>query len=83
MKRSQSAAPVARFVHVDTAQLEENHEFELCKTQSEQASSGEKSFKLRLLEHPLQEVCHLASFSFLLLKTSLYREYPYITSRSL
>ena len=61
MKRSQSAAPVARFVHVDTTQLEENHEFKLYKTQSEQASSGEKAFKLKLLEHPLQEVCTLNS----------------------
>ena len=72
MKRSQSAAPVTRFVHVDTTQLEENHEFELYKTQSEQASSGEKYFKLKLLEHPLQEVCTLNSYIIVLCKARTY-----------
>lgn len=56
MKRSQLAVPVARFVYVDTTQLEENHEFELSVAEPLKASSGEKCFKLKLLEHPLQEV---------------------------
>lgn len=56
MKRSQCVEPPARFVYVDTAQLDENHEFELQKLQSaEVIDSGNKSFQLKLLEHPLQE----------------------------
>ncbi len=58
-KRSQLAVPVARFVHVDTTQLEENHEFELSVAEQLKSSSGAKCFKLNLLEHPLQEVCRL------------------------
>ena len=58
IKRSQSVEPPARFVYVDTAQLEENHEFELQKLQSDQVTgSGNKSFRLKLLEHPLGKVC--------------------------
>lgn len=60
IKRSQLAVPVA-FVHVDTAQLEDNHEFELSIAQN--ASLEEKVFKLKLLEHPLQEVTCLKSKS--------------------
>ena len=56
MARSQSAMSIARLAYVDTAQLEENHEFELSPT-SLKASTGENCFKLQLLEHPLQEVC--------------------------
>ena len=56
MKRSQLAVPVARFVHVDATQLEESHEFELSEAQQLKASTGEKCFKLKLLEHPLEEV---------------------------
>ena len=56
MKRSQLAVPVAQSAHVDTAQLEENHEFELSVAEPLKASSGEKCFQLKLLEHPLQEV---------------------------
>ena len=60
MKRSESTEPSARFVFVDTAQLEENHEFELqnSKLQSDQVTgSGYKSFQLKLLGHPLGKVC--------------------------
>ena len=56
MKRSESTEPSARFVLVDTAQLEENHEFELqnSKLQLDQVTgSGDKSFQLKLLGHPL------------------------------
>lgn len=63
IKRSQLAVPVARFVHVDAAQLEDNHEFELSIAQPPNASLGEKVFKLKLLEHPLQEVTGLKSKS--------------------
>ncbi|PFX14685.1 uncharacterized protein LOC111344482 isoform X1 [Stylophora pistillata] len=55
MKRSRCVEPPARFVYVDTAQLEENYEFELQKLQLDQVDSGRKSFQLKLLEHPLQE----------------------------
>ncbi|XP_020632537.1 uncharacterized protein LOC110069365 [Orbicella faveolata] len=55
IKRSQLAVPVARFVHVDATQLEENHEFELSAAPQLKAVSGEKCFKLKLLEHPLKE----------------------------
>ena len=61
MKRSKLAVPFTRFVYVDTAQLEENHEFELSVAQPLKASTGEKCFKLTLLEHPLQEVCRFAT----------------------
>ena len=57
MKRSQLVVPVARFVHVDAAQLQESHEFELSVAQQLKAGSGEKCFKVKLLEHPLKEVC--------------------------
>ncbi|XP_066030707.1 uncharacterized protein [Pocillopora verrucosa] len=54
MKRSQNVRPPARFVYVDTAQLEENHEFELQALQSDQVTGYEnKSFQLKPLEHPL------------------------------
>jgi len=56
MKRSKLAVPVAKFVHVDEAQLEENHEFELSVAPQLKTSIGEKCFKLKLLEHPLKEV---------------------------
>ena len=56
MKRSKPAVPVAKFVHVDETQLEENHEFELSVAPQLQTSTGEKCFKLKLLEHPLKEV---------------------------
>lgn len=59
MKRSQLAVPVARFVHVDAAQLQESHEFELSVAPQLKAGSGEKCFKLKLLEHPLNEVLSL------------------------
>ncbi|XP_022803029.1 uncharacterized protein LOC111340448 isoform X1 [Stylophora pistillata] len=55
MKRSLRVEPLARFCYVDTAQLKDDHEFELHKIRSEEASSIEKSFQLRLLEHPLEE----------------------------
>ena len=58
MKRSQSVKPPVRFAYVVTAQLKENHEFELQKLQSDQVTgSGNKSFQLKLLEHPLGKVC--------------------------
>lgn len=56
MARSQLPVSIARLAYVDTAQLEENHEFELSST-SLKTSAGENCFKLQLLEHPLQEVC--------------------------
>ncbi|CAH3113247.1 unnamed protein product [Pocillopora meandrina] len=53
IKRSRNVKPPDRFVYVDTAQLEENHEFELQKLESDQVTgSGNKSFRLKLLEHP-------------------------------
>ena len=67
MKRSQNVEPPARFVYMDTAQMEENHEFELQKLQSDQVTgSGNNYFKLKLLEHPLGKVCLL--FSLILFK---------------
>ena len=57
IKRSQLAVPVTRFFHVDATQLEDNHEFELSEARQLKASTGEKCFKLKLLEHPLKEVC--------------------------
>ena len=58
MKRSQNVKPPARFVYVDTAQLEENHEFELQALQSDQVTGYEnKSYQLKPLEHPLGKVC--------------------------
>ena len=56
MARSQLPVSITRLAYVDTAQLEENHEFGLSST-SLKASTGENCFKLQLLEHPLQEVC--------------------------
>ena len=61
MRRSQLTVPVIRFVHVDTAQLEENYEFELSVAQPSPNITTQKCFKLKLLEHPLKEVCrHLS-----------------------
>ena len=59
IKRSHLAAPVTKFVYIDTAQLEEDHELQLSIAQQQitNASSGENYYKLKLLEHPLQEVC--------------------------
>ena len=58
IKRSRGVKPIARFVYVDTAQLEENHEFGLQKLQLDQVTgSGNKSFQLKLLEHPRGKVC--------------------------
>ena len=66
MKRSQSVKPPARFAYVNTAQLEENHEFELQKLQSDQVTgSGNKSFRLKLLEHPLGKVCPILRWSYI------------------
>ena len=45
-----------RFVHVDTAQLEENHEFKLTPLSETHTSLEENLYKLKLLEDPLQEV---------------------------
>ena len=45
-----------RFVHVDTAQLEENHEFKLTPLSETNTSLEENLYKLKLLEDPLQEV---------------------------
>ena len=66
MKRSQKVRPPARFVYVDTAQLEENHEFELQALQSDQVTGYEnKSFQLKPLEHPLGKVCPIFRWSCL------------------
>lgn len=66
MKRSQNVEPPARFVYMDTAQMEENHEFELQKLQSDQViGSGNNYFKLKLLEHPLGKVCPIFRWSCL------------------
>ena len=50
--------PFTRFVYVDTAQLEENHEFQLTVVHpsANDVSLGETCYKLQLLEHPLTEV---------------------------
>ena len=53
------AVPSTKFVYVDNAQLEENHEIQLVPAQVEFANTsllGETYYKLQLLEHPLQEV---------------------------
>lgn len=57
IKRSHLAAPFTKFVYIDTAQLEEDHELQLSIAQQQitNASSGENYYKLKLLEHPLQE----------------------------
>lgn len=52
MKRSQLVKPPARFCYVDTAQLTDDHEFELHQIELEEASSRKKYYQLRLLEHP-------------------------------
>ena len=73
MKRSQNVRPPARFVYVDTAQLEENHEFELQALQSDQVTGYEnKSFQLKPLEHPLGKVCPILRLSCM--KTLLLRK---------
>lgn len=47
---------VARFVHVDTAQLEEDHEFKLSIAQpSPNTTTWHKCFKLELQDDPLKE----------------------------
>ncbi|PFX17723.1 hypothetical protein AWC38_SpisGene17925 [Stylophora pistillata] len=47
---------VARFVHVDTAYLEESHEFKLSIVQpSPNTNMRQKCFKLELLDDPLKE----------------------------
>ena len=56
IKRSQVAVPATRFCHVDATQLEDSHEFKLSAAQQLKATTGEKCFKLKLLEHPLKEV---------------------------
>ena len=56
IKRSQLAVPATRFCHVDATQLEDSHEFALSAAWQLKASTGEKCFKLKLLEHPLKEV---------------------------
>ena len=50
--------PSTRFVYVDTAQLEENHEFQLVVVHpsADDVILGETCYKLQLLEHPLTEV---------------------------
>ena len=64
IKRSRNVKPPDRFVYVDTAQLEENHEFELQKLESDQVTgSGNKSFRLKLLEHPRGKVCLIFRWS--------------------
>ena len=52
------AFPCKRFVYVDNAQLEENHEIQLAPAQLAFANTrlGETYYKLELLEDPLQEV---------------------------
>ena len=67
-----------RFVHVDTAQLEENHEFQLTPLSVTNASLGENIYKLKLLEDPLQEVSELSRSSRLVslfCSQSLYLHY--------
>ena len=49
------AVPFTKIVHVDTAQPDENHEFQLSPNE-QTAALGENFYKLKLLEHPLQEV---------------------------
>jgi len=53
-KGLQRAQPITKFVYVDSAQLEENHEIQLAPTQVTFARL-EETYKLQLLEHPLQE----------------------------
>ena len=67
MKRSEMDVRYTRFVHIDTAQLEENHEFQLTIAPAPvNAGLGENYYKLKLLEHPLEEVYELSLFSGLL-----------------
>lgn len=57
LQRSQLKVPFTKFVYVDSAQLDENHEFRLSQIQLPFTNSdlGETYFKLQLLEHPLPE----------------------------
>ena len=61
MKRLEMDERFTRFVHIDTAQMEEYHEFQLnIAPPPANAGLGENYYKLKLLEHPLQEVYELS-----------------------
>ena len=58
MKKTSKKKFVARFVHVDTAQLEEDREFKLSIAQpSPNTMMWQKCFKLELQDDSLKEVC--------------------------
>ena len=63
MKRFRTGGRYTSFVHIDTAQLEENQEFQLTPPPVTNAGLGENNYKLKLLEDPLQEVSNLSRFS--------------------
>lgn len=55
LRRFQTKVPFTKFVYVDAAQLEDNHEFELKSVPLPLANSKGPCYKLQLLEHPLNE----------------------------
>ena len=58
MKKTSKKKFVVRFVHVDTAHLEEDYEFKLSIAQpSPNTTTWHKCFKLELQDDPLKEVC--------------------------
>ena len=57
MRHSQSGKRIVRLVHVDTTQLDLNHEFELSSVQSPDAgNSGETIYEVKPLECPSQDM---------------------------
>ena len=58
MKKTNKKKFVARFVHVDTAHLEEDYEFKLSIAQpSPNTMTWQNFFKLELQDDPLKMVC--------------------------
>ena len=57
MKDSKSRKPKVQLVHVDTTQLDLDHDFELSRiTPSDDSTSGEKIFELKSVEPPSQDM---------------------------